>query len=325
MYPSLCILIWKILPAAFPHSSQFPWNLDVAATGGQAPRAWPGGDSYHWNQEQILILLSLTLPGVVRAETKSNPGETPNMICRAGSSQGRDCKEDSCSIKAWMHLYIKELRGFCLWEDERWVGIKITRWQWSFLIKAWCLWSNWSRVYLIRKIAGSLNNLQYKVCTKERVSRLGWMCILQEEFERSSDTWKLPTMAPAGLRGQIEMVLKKIVFFNSSSSFRATGQKGKGEQGSWKEIRRAGEDTRPGMAIAGAVRGEGAPRMHSGTIRDHQGPSGTELPPPTASWQPGSLQASPTAPSIPHTAFQTFLFRHNSSHLASEQINTPSV
>lgn len=75
--------------------------------------------------------------------------------------------------------------------------------------------SNWSRVYLIRKIAGILNNLQYKVCTKERVSRLAWICLYLAggcEFERSSDTWKRPTMAPAGLRGQIEMVLKKILF-----------------------------------------------------------------------------------------------------------------
>lgn len=28
-------------------------------------------------------------------------------------------------------------------------------------------------------------------------------------LERSGDTWKLPTMAPAGLRREIEMVLKK--------------------------------------------------------------------------------------------------------------------
>lgn len=84
--------------------------------------------------------------------------------------------------------------------------------------------SNWSRVYLIRKIAGSLNNLQYKVCTKERVSRLARTCLYLAggcEFERSSDTWKWPTMAPAGLRGLIEMVLKKYYFQQQLQACRA--------------------------------------------------------------------------------------------------------
>lgn len=71
--------------------------------------------------------------------------------------------------------------------------------------------------------------MQYKACTKERVSRLGWMCpylVGGCEFERSSDTWKLPTMAPAALRGEIEMVFKKKKKI-SSSSCRPTGQEGR--------------------------------------------------------------------------------------------------
>lgn len=46
-------------------------------------------------------------------------------------------------------------------------------------------------------------------------------------LERSGDTWKLPTMAPAGLRREIEMVLKKKLI--TSNSCRPAGQKGKGE------------------------------------------------------------------------------------------------
>lgn len=68
--------------------------------------------------------------------------------------------------------------------------------------------------------------MQYRACTKERVSRLGWMCpylVGGCEFERSSDTWKLPTMAPAGLRGEIEMVLK-ILFPAAVAGFRAGGE-----------------------------------------------------------------------------------------------------
>lgn len=122
------------------------------------------------------------------------------------------------------------------------------------------------------------------------------------EFERSSDTWKLPTMAPAALRGEIEMVFKK----KKKIPAAVAGLQGrKGEQGSWKEIGRAGGD------FAGAVTGEGAQRMQSGTR------------------QPRCNQAPCRHPPLPlpsHTQpSKTFLFRHNSSHLASEQINRPSV
>lgn len=41
------------------------------------------------------------------------------------------------------------------------------------------------------------------------------------EFERSSDTWELPTMAPALLRGQIEMVLKIYYFQQQLQGYRA--------------------------------------------------------------------------------------------------------
>lgn len=101
------------------------------------------------------------------------------------------------------------------------------------------------------------------------------------EFERSSDTWKLPTMAPAALRGEIEMVFKKKKKI-SSSSCRPTGQEGRAgimerdREGRWR-------------LCWGCNRG----RSSKDAIRDQ-----------ATTMQPGSLQASPTAPSIPHTALQ---------------------
>lgn len=154
------------------------------------------------------------------------------MIHRAVSSQSRDCKEDSCSIKARIHVYVETLRGFCLWEDERWIGIKITRWQCSFLIKPWYFRSNWSRVYLIRKIAGSLNNLQYKACTKERVGRLSRMCrYLAGGYDAWKKRWHMETAynGTGWIEARDRNSIKKKNIITSNSS-RPAGQKGKGEQ-----------------------------------------------------------------------------------------------
>lgn len=135
------------------------------------------------------------------------------------------------------------------------------------------------------------------------------------EFERSSDTWKLPTMAAAGLRGEIEMVLKKYYYFQQQlQAYRAERE---ARAGIMERDKRAGEDTTLGMAIAGAVTGEGAQRMQSGT----------ELPPPGLQSDSQAPCRHPSLP-LPSHSWPSGKFlssRHNSSHLASEQINIPSV
>lgn len=85
-----------------------------------------------------LLTINLTM-GLSEQRQNQNPSKTLNMTCRAVSFLSRDHKKDSSPIKEWIHTYIKKLRGLCLWEDERWMGIKITRWQCSFLIKPWYL------------------------------------------------------------------------------------------------------------------------------------------------------------------------------------------
>lgn len=85
-----------------------------------------------------LLTINLTM-SLSEQRQNQNPSKTLNMTCRAVSFLSRDHKNDSSPIKEWIHTYIKKLRGLCLWEDERWMGIKITRWQCSFLIKPWYL------------------------------------------------------------------------------------------------------------------------------------------------------------------------------------------